>query len=116
MKLKLITVFLFATMSLSVTAAEAEAETDTDTGQAVNRSADMLGMNVRGNKESPLTLTIVPWRSAEHNQQDPEIRPGWQPQLQLLQPAAYRRNINAFLISRKSRLAARTEGGQNENQ
>jgi hypothetical protein len=94
------------------------AQEDEPTSEQVmpGRAGEILGMNVRGNKESPLTLTIVPWRSAEHNQQDPEIRPGWSPQLKLLQPAAYRRSINAFLISRKVRSPAQAEGRQNENQ
>ena len=97
---------------------QVQAQEDDSTSEAVkaDQTGQILGMNVRGNKESPLTLTIVPWRSAEHNLKDPEIRPGWTPQLKLLQPAAYRRNINAFLISRKGRLAALTQGDQNENQ
>ena len=72
----------------------------------------VLGMNVRGNKESPLSLTIVPWRSADHATKDPEIMGAWQPSLGLLQPEAYRRNINAFLKSRR----LNAKGTQNENQ
>ena len=76
----------------------------------------VLGMNVRGNKESPLSLTIVPWRSADHNTSDPQIMAAWRPELGLLQPEAYRRNINAFLKSRQATATGAVSGTQNENQ
>ena len=76
----------------------------------------VLGMNVRGNKESPLSLTIVPWRSADHDTKDPQIMAAWRPELGLLQPEAYRRNINAFLKSRRLQAAGNASGTQNENQ
>ena len=114
----------FVVASLPITAQEVKRvqeeqenkQENTAPQQVAVQANEMLGMNVRGNKESPLTLTIVPWRSAAHNKIDPEIRPGWRPQLKLLQPEAYRRNINAFLKSRKARMTANSEGGQNENQ
>ena len=95
----------------SMSAEEEAAETkDTEQQQApetkpetVNKNWGILGMNVRGNKESPMSLNIVPWRSADHQQLDPEVRPGWQPRLVLLQPEAYRREVNAFLRARAKR-------------
>ena len=74
-----------------------------ETTTQTNKNWGILGMNVRGNKESPMSLNIVPWRSADHQQLDPEVRPGWQPKLVLLQPGAYRREVNAFLRARAKR-------------
>ena len=89
------------------TSKDADSSTsDTTTKQATtesNKNWGILGMNVRGNKESPMSLNIVPWRSAEHQQIDPEVTPGWQPKLVLLQPGAYRREVNAFLTARSKR-------------
>lgn len=96
---------------LSLEGAEPEKKTgDQQATSAVDNDAatqpvqnNILGMNVRGNKESPMTLTIVPWRSASHQVKDPELSPAWRPQLSLLQPEAYRRDINAFLKIRSTK-------------
>ena len=77
-------------------------KTQATASPSANNNFGILGMNVRGNKESPMALNIVPWRSANHLQIDPEVTPGWQPKLTLLQPTAYRREINAFLKARSS--------------
>ncbi len=71
--------------------------------ESVNTS-NMLGMSVIGNKESPRTLTIVPWREPTMNGESPNIKPVWQPVLQLLEPEAYRRDINLFLEQRAQKL------------
>jgi hypothetical protein len=67
--------------------------------EKANKTA-LLGMSVTGNKESPKSLTIVPWRSPSMKGDSPEISPVWQPSLKLLEPSAYRRDINLFLIQR----------------
>jgi len=71
-------------------------------GKQIN-SSQILGMNVTGNKESPRSLTIVPWRSPLMDGQSPEIAPYWQPALGLLEPESYRRDINLFLHHRKQK-------------
>ena len=58
-------------------------------------------MNVTGNKESPRSLTIVPWRTPQMNGESPEITSYWQPSLSLLEPEAYRRDVNLFLKHRQ---------------
>ena len=76
-------------------------KSDIETKQApLNKESKILGMNVRGNKESPLRLNIVPWRTPSHQRLAPKVIRGWQPELKLLQPAAYRREIRAFLQAR----------------
>jgi len=98
--------FIFSSLLMSLTMLSAAEDESIEIAekapeqQVATRSSSMLGMNVRANKESALTLTIVPWRSAQHKQLDPEISPVWQPNMELLQPKAYRREINAFLRTR----------------
>ncbi|MBT8450166.1 MAG: hypothetical protein KJO69_10775 [Gammaproteobacteria bacterium] len=119
---------MFATTTIM--AAETEAETEKKEVEVTSNKTEetkanatqprintnlVLGMNVRGNKESPLSLTIVPWRSAEHSTKDPEIMAAWRPELGLLQPEAYRRNINAFLKSRRMLTLDKASGLKNEN-
>jgi hypothetical protein len=69
-----------------------------------SQSSTLLGMSVTGNKESPRSLTIVPWRDPLMDGKTPEILPVWQPNLKLLDPDAYRRDIRLFLKFRKQRL------------
>ena len=90
------------TSSEQVTSNEEQTRTQATAPRSSNNNFGILGMNVRGNKESPMALNIVLWRSANHLQIDPEVTPGWQPKLTLLQPTAYRREINAFLKARAS--------------
>jgi len=99
---------------VEVTTNKTEATEANATQPRINTNL-VLGMNVRGNKESPLSLTIVPWRSAEHSIKDPEIMAAWRPELGLLQPEAYRRNINAFLKSRRMLTLDNASGIKNEN-
>ena len=66
-----------------------------------SRTNAILGMNVTGNKESPRSLTIVPWRTPQMNGESPEITSYWQPSLSLLEPEAYRRDVNLFLKHRQ---------------
>ena len=113
--LTFLTILIYTLSMNSLTAQEDSTETkESEQQQAsetkqetVNKNWGILGMNVRGNKESPMSLNIVPWRSADHQQLDPEVLPGWQPRLVLLQPEAYRREVNAFLRARAKRI--RTE-------
>ena len=66
-------------------------------------SSRLLGMSVTGNKESPRSLTIVPWRDPLMDGKAPEITPVWQPSLGLLDPDSYRRDINLFIRHRNFR-------------
>ncbi len=66
-----------------------------------SRATAILGMDVTGNKESPRSLTIVPWRTPQMNGESPEITPYWQPTLRLLDPESYRRDVNLFLKYRQ---------------
>ena len=70
-----------------------------------SQSSTILGMSVTGNKESPRSLTIVPWRDPSMNGKSPEITPVWQPNLKLLDPDAYRRDVKLFLKFRNRRLS-----------
>ena len=74
-----------------------------DNKKQQSRSTTLLGMSVTGNKESPRSLTIVPWRDPLMNGKSPEITPVWQPNLKLLDPDAYRRDVKLFLKFRKQR-------------
>lgn len=65
------------------------------------KNSQLLGMSVTGNKESPRSLTIVPWRDPDMNGKSPTILPVWQPTLNLLDPESYRRNVNIFLKQRR---------------
>jgi hypothetical protein len=76
-----------------------------------SQSSTILGMSVTGNRESPRSLTIVPWRDPLMNGKSPEIVPVWQPNLKLLDPDAYRRDVKLFLKFRTQRLTL-----QNANQ
>ncbi len=109
-KLTLLTILIGIGMPVQLTAeetTEATAEENSESTQTrqetANKNWGILGMNVRGNKESPMSLNIVPWRSADHQQLDPRVQPGYQPKLLLLQPEAYRREVNAFLRARAVR-------------
>ena len=86
------TLFNFIALNSEIMAAETSPE-------KANKTT-LLGMSVTGNKESPKSLTIVPWRSPSMIGDSPEISPVWQPSLRLLEPSAYRRDINLFLIQR----------------
>ncbi len=66
-----------------------------------SNSPQILGMSVTGNKESPRSLIIVPWRSPLLDGQSSDITSVWQPNLKLLDPASYRRDINLFLKQRQ---------------
>ena len=67
-----------------------------------SKSSQILGMSVTGNKESPRSLTIVPWRTPLMNGKSPMITPVWRPTLGLLDPDAYRRDVKLFLRMRTS--------------
>jgi len=86
MKVKLVIVFLSLYLSSSLLATES--------------TPRILGMSVTGNKESPRSLIIVPWRSPLLNGDTSEIKSVWQPKLKLLDPVSYRRNINLYLKQR----------------
>jgi len=79
-----------------------EKQTQTAAKQS-SRASQILGMSVTGNKESPRSLTIVPWRSPLMDGEAAKINPVWQPNLGLLEPDSYRRNINLFLKQRDKR-------------
>ncbi len=64
---------------------------------AASNNDSMLGISIVGNKESPRVLTIVPWRQPLANGADPEVTQIWQPDLNLLDSDAYRRDIELFL-------------------
>ena len=76
-----------------------------------SQSSTLLGMSVTGNRESPRSLTIVPWRDPLMNGKSPVIVPVWQPKLKLLDPDAYRRDVKLFLKFRNQRMTT-----QNANQ
>jgi len=63
----------------------------------------ILGISIIGNKESPRVLTIVPWRQPLSNGEDPEVVQIWNPNLGLLDPDAFRRDIDLFLNQRAQR-------------
>jgi len=65
-----------------------------------SNTSNILGMSVTGNKESPRSLTIIPWRDPEMNGESAQITPVWQPNLGLLDPVSYRRDIKLFLEHR----------------
>ncbi|PCJ47512.1 MAG: hypothetical protein COA74_11445 [Gammaproteobacteria bacterium] len=71
--------------------------------KTTSSSTRLLGMSVTGNKESPRSLTIVPWRDPLMEGKSPEIIPVWQPNLSLLDPDAYRRDVKLFLKTRNQR-------------
>ncbi|HFB64866.1 MAG TPA: hypothetical protein ENJ60_04920 [Aeromonadales bacterium] len=71
---------------------------------AASKSDTMLGISIIGNKESPRVLTIVPWRQPLANGADPDVIQIWKPDLNLLDPEAYRRDIDLFLNQRKARI------------
>lgn len=71
---------------------------------AASKSDSMLGISIVGNKESPRVLTIVPWRQPLANGADPGVIQIWKPDLNLLDPEAYRRDIDLFLNQRKARI------------
>ncbi|MCP4414659.1 MAG: hypothetical protein GY808_19050 [Gammaproteobacteria bacterium] len=75
--------------------------TSSQPGVKSSGTTAILGMNVTGNKESPRSLTIVPWRTPQMNGESPEITPYWQPTLSLLDPESYRRDVNLFLKHRQ---------------
>ena len=87
-----LTLFLLMSLLFSVSSFAAEDSIS---------SSRILGMSVTGNKESPRSLTIVPWRSPSMDGKIPEVSPVWQPTLGLLDPDSYRRDINLFLKHRQ---------------
>ncbi|RLC99032.1 MAG: hypothetical protein DRI46_10215 [Chloroflexi bacterium] len=69
--------------------------------QESSGSKAVLGMDVTGNKESPRSLTIVPWRTPQMDGESVKITPYWQPTLSFLDPESYRRDVNLFLKHRQ---------------
>ena len=96
--LKVISLSIIIFVTISSLAVEKE-PVATKTKQSKN--SQLLGMSVTGNKESPRSLTIVPWRDPDMNGKTPIISPVWQPTLKLLDPESYRRNVNLFLKQRR---------------
>lgn len=64
-------------------------------------SSRILGMSVTGNKESPRSLIIVPWRNPVLDDKEPQINTVWTPKLNLLDPESYRRGLKHYLNHRK---------------
>jgi len=97
-------VVLLATVLISAQSTAAGHETQvagvTQTARK-ETSKQMLGLSVIGNQESPRVLTIVPWRQPLADGNIPEITPTWTPRMNLLDPDAFRRDINLFLHQRK---------------
>ncbi len=89
--------YLCICMMLSISVAAKEAGTKKSNVE----NSSMLGMSVTGNSESPRSLTIVPWREPIKNGKLPMIHSVWQPELGLLEPESYRRDIKMFLEQRK---------------
>ncbi len=83
---------------------------------AAAKSDSMLGISIVGNKESPRVLTIVPWRQPLANGADPDVIQIWKPDLILLDPEAYRRDIDLFLNQRKARNNASGSSANSKNQ
>ncbi len=96
--LKSISISVAIFVTISSLAIESEAVT---TKAKQSKRSQLLGMSVTGNKESPRSLTIVPWRDPDMNGKAPTISPVWQPTLNLLDPESYRRNVNLFLKQRR---------------
>ncbi len=82
---------------------------------AASDSDSMLGISIIGNKESPRVLTIVPWRQPQIDGAQPEVIPIWKPELQLLAPEAYIRDIDLFLAQRELRLEKLEQQYKNVN-
>ena len=76
----------------------------------------ILGISIIGNKESPRVLTIVPWRQPLADGVEPEVIPIWKPELKLLAPDSYIRDIDLFLEQRQLRLENVEKEFQNVNQ
>jgi len=76
----------------------------------------MLGISIVGNKESPRVLTIVPWRQPLADGIEPEVIPIWKPELKLLAPDSYIRDIDLFLGQRQLRLKKIEQQFKNANQ
>lgn len=72
-----------------------------------SRSSTILGMSVTGNKESPRSLTIIPWRDPLMDGKDAEISPVWRPQLTLIDPDSYKRDVRLFLQQRKASITTK---------
>ncbi len=75
----------------------------------------ILGISIIGNKESPRVLTIVPWRQPLADGIEPEVIPIWKPELKLLAPDSYIRDIDLFLGQRQLRLEKIDKQFQNAN-
>lgn len=104
----IMTVFSFTSSAQQQEQSIPEPEKNTEQMQQTSKtshakSSRLLGMSVTGNKESPRSLTIVPWRSPLMDGKTAEITPVWQPALGLLDPEAYRRDITLFLQQRKQK-------------
>ena len=82
---------------------------------AASDSDSMLGISIIGNKESPRVLTIVPWRQPLVDGADPEVSPIWKPELKLLAPESYIRDIDLFLAQRELRLEKLDKQFKNAN-
>jgi hypothetical protein len=76
----------------------------------------ILGISIIGNKESPRVLTIVPWRQPLADGIEPEVIPIWKPELKLLAPDSYIRDIDLFLEQRQLRLKKIDQQFNNANQ
>lgn len=77
---------------------------------AASKPEAILGISIVGNKESPRVLTIVPWRQPLANGEDPKVIQIWSPEMNLLDPDAFRRDIDLFLSQRDQRLGTTQEG------
>ena len=83
---------------------------------SLNAAEDsILGISIIGNKESPRVLTIVPWRQPLADGIEPEVIPIWKPELKLLAPDSYIRDIDLFLEQRQLRLEKVEKEFQNAN-
>ncbi len=76
----------------------------------------ILGISIIGNKESPRVLTIVPWRQPLSDGIEPEVIPIWKPELKLLAPDSFIRDIDLFLGQRQLRLEKLEQQFKNANQ
>lgn len=108
--MKLIIYLLIGLLFSSTNMAQETKETEDNSKKATpivkqksSASSAILGMSVIGNKESPRSLTIVPWRDPIMDSKTPKIQAVWQPNLDLLDPDSYRREINLFLKHRKQK-------------
>jgi hypothetical protein len=100
---KLSSLFLATCICLCLSAQVQAQEAQAQEKKPATEQSTMLGMNVLANKESPRSLTIVPWRESTLIGKSLLLEPIWQPKLKLLQPKIYRREINVFLKHRHNK-------------